>query len=278
VRAMVRCFRSRRSYRRRHSHHDQWYELRAISGKKMPHRKEDFNLKGSWPTLPLLGPCFGLFAILLVAGLHYTNPSAVEWSAAKHYFTACYASGIAVTLFLERYYPTDVYRKRLLEALASLVGFAVSALFFVTFATSLLWRDLNVAFYSAVAAAVVMIPRRTDTIRALALVLMAIAAIHQPLVSARPPFLSLTVLWTALGISCVLKDGISHSTIGRAFSVPSLACVLCATFGVYQVSVARETGSLLIFTFGATTIIFFGIGTAVIIVRGTWWERQRRRR
>lgn len=107
---------------------------------------------------------------------------------------------------------------------------------------------------------------------------MAIAAIHPPLVSTRPPFVTLSIVWAVLGLSCVFQTDAWRIAIRRVFSVGTFFCLLCTAFGVYQVEIGYRTGSLALLVIGTVTIALCGTGTAVVIIRGSWSERHARRR
>ena len=225
--------------------------------------------------LLFIGPCMGFFALALEVIISYSAGSATKWSQAGQWFAACYAIGLTVSLFLERNYPPGGDNEnRLPEIFISLLGFVVSVVFLLAFANSRALMDLRIGSYNAIAAGTFMVRRRTDRIRALTFGLLAIVAIHSPLVTTRPPFISLSIFWAVLGVSCVVGTNVSNNTVRRAFSVPVLACALCTAFGAYELLVAYRTKSLAGLVIGTITVGFFGVGTAIVMIRGSWWERR----
>lgn len=114
----------------------------------------------------LVGPSVALFAILLGVIILHSRGATVRWWDAAEFFAACYASGIAISLFLERHrsYPKE---HALLEMLIGLVALGVSSVFLRDFASSRTWMDLRIGLYSAISGAIIITPRRTDWMRAL---------------------------------------------------------------------------------------------------------------
>jgi hypothetical protein len=225
----------------------------------------------------LIGPSVAVFAVLLGGIMLHLREREMIWPPAAQFFAACYASGIALSLFLERH-QIEANRHTLVQTLIGLVAVAISGIFLLQFAKSGVLTDLRMGLYNAIAGGIIMIPRRTDKMRACALCLMAVAAIHGPVVYGHPPFVSLSILWGLLGLGCVVEANVAHSFIRRTLSLGTLMCLLVTAFGAYQIQVGYHDHSFPLLVIGIVTVAFFGLGTAMVITRGSWSERHTKHR
>lgn len=225
----------------------------------------------------LIGPSIAVFAVLLGGIILHLTGKAIRWSTAAQFFAACYASGIALSLFLERH-QIEPNGHTLVQGLIGLVAVAISAIFLLQFAKSGMLVNLRMGLYNAIAGGTIMIPQRTDKMRASSLGLMAVAAIHSPWVYSYPPFVSLSILGGLLSLGCVVEANIAHTLIRRTLSVGTLMCLLITAFGVYQIKIGYRDHSFPLLVIGIVTVAFFGLGTAVVITRGSWSERHPRQR
>jgi hypothetical protein len=231
---------------------------------------------GSELLLLLIGPSVAVFAVVLGGIMLHLRGEAITWPAAAQLFAACYASGIALSLFLERH-RFEASNHALVQALLGFIALAICGVFLLQFTKNGMLADLRIGLYNAIAGGIIIIPRRTDKMRALALGLMALAALHGPLVYIHPPFISLSILWIVFGISCMMEVKFAHAAIRRTFSVGTLVCLLIIGFGIYQIQIGYQSHSFPLLAIGIITVAFFGLGTAVVITRGSWSERHSRR-
>ncbi len=159
-----------------------------------------------------------------------------------------------------------------LRILVGLGGLVISAVFlFRSYDTHAL-SDLRFGIFSAIASAATVLPRRTERVRALAFGLMAIAETHRPLLALSPPFVSLGLLSAFAAAVCLIRAGVTHRLIRRVFTaLPALFLAVSGVYGLPGVYRAWPPIALVLYV---AAILFFGIGTVVIMARGTSWERR----
>lgn len=224
--------------------------------------------------IPLLGAALGLSIASLAAVLRASRPP-MEWPEAVEVFAGGYATGVSVTLYVERYCRAAALGSyRIIESSGAGVGFATVLALVWAFASGRPLADPALDLCSAIAAAALLIRERTDRVRALVLILMAIAVFHWPPVSVHFPFISLSIFWVVLAVGC-LTGGHGHRTaVHRLFSVGVLTNLIVAAFGVYALRLAYTVGSPLGLLLGGAMLILGTMGTAVIVLRGPWLEQH----
>jgi len=161
-----------------------------------------------------------------------------------------------------------------LEVVIALVGLGISTAFLFQFAYTRVWTDLRYGLFGIIASGAILVPRRTDKIRALAFALMGIVTIQTPVVASRPPFVSLAIVCAAAALACLLPVGETHTAIRWLFSAPTIVCMFLTAvglFGLHTAYQASSTSGLVIFS---ATVLFFGIGTVAIVVWGPSWEQH----
>ncbi len=228
-----------------------------------------------------------LLVVLFVAVLSFPLGMIIEhlsigaplsyWQALR-ISALCYSVGLAALLFIERdeHWTQALDDHRPLEAVMALIGLGIAMSFLLQFRHAHVWADLRYGLFSAVASGAILIPRRTDKIRAAAFALMSVGAIQTPLLGSRPPFVSLAIVCGAAAVACLLPRGGSHTAIRRLFSAPTIVCIFLTAVGLYGLRTAyriSSTSGLVIFS---ATVLFFGIGTIAIVVWGPSWERHSR--
>ncbi len=225
-----------------------------------------------------MGPGFGLAVVSLTA-VFRLGRAPMGWSEAAELFAAAYTAAVSVSLYLERYSPAPAPRThRVIESLGAAVGFATVLVTVWMFASGRPLAEPALGLCSAIAAAALLVRRRTDRIRALVLALMAAAAFHWPPVSVRLPFISLSIFWGVLAVGCLIGDHPHRTAIRRFFSVGVLTNLVVAAFGAYALQVAYAVRSSLGLLLGGAMLMLGATGAVVIVLRGTWPERQARRR
>ncbi len=242
----------------------------------MRNRKGSYS-RGSRRPLLLGLLTFAALSIPLGMIVAYTTSSATPFLQALQISGLCYAVGLAGLLFIESEHrwsdATDDQRP--LEVIMALIGLGISIAFLIHFAHARMFANLRYGLLSAIVSVTFLIPRRTDKIRALAFALMAVATVQFPLVSSRPPFISLGVVCGAAAVACLLPMGERQTAIRRL--PQTILCMFLTVMGLYRLHTAYQissTSGLVIF--GATAL-FFGVGTIVIVTRGDWFERHSRR-
>jgi hypothetical protein len=230
------------------------------------------------PFVSLIGPGVGL-ALVSLTNVFRSGRAPMGWRESVELFAASYAAGVSVSLYLERYFPAGARStRRIVEALSAAVGFAAALALLSILASSRRWVEAGLGLSTAVAAAGLLVPERSDRVRALVLAVMAVAALRWPPVIARPPFISLSIFWGALALGCAIGDRPRRTVIRRLFSVGVLAGLVCAAFGVYMLEVEYALGSPVGLLLGGAIVIMGAGGSVVIVVCGTWPERQARQR
>ena len=211
------------------------------------------------------------FAIIIVPKM-VSSPT-TYWRASALAYSAC----LAAVLFIERAERTQTSDgHRFLEVVLALIGLALSLGFFLRFTQISVWADLRYGFFSAFASGVFLIPQRTDKLRALAFALMAAAAFRIPLLSFRPPFVSLAIVCTAAAVVCVVPSGGGHKAIRRFFSAPAIVGILLTAVALHGLYTACRAGSAADVVVFSAAVLFSGGATIVIVARGPWWERHSR--
>jgi hypothetical protein len=244
----------------------------------MGNRKR-FHIRVSRRPLLLALFTFAALSVPIRAIAEYTASGSVPYSQALRISGLCYAIGLAALLFIEseQRWTNTPDDRRPLEVIIALVGLGVSIAFLIQFAYARVFGDLRYGLLSAIASGTLLIHRRTDKIRALAFALMSVATVQSPLVSSRPPFISLAVVCGAAAAACLLPVSESQTAIRRLFSPPSIVCMFLAAMGLYEFNIAWHTSSKFGLLVSSATVFFFGVGTVVIVMRGTWAERHSRR-
>lgn len=228
--------------------------------------------------VPLMGPGLGLALVSLTAVLR-SGRAPMGWPESARVFASGYATGVSVSLYLERYFRAAALRThRIIESLGAAVGFAAVLVIVWMFASGRPLAEPAVGLCSAIAAASLLVRERTDRIRALVLALMAAVAFHWPPVSVRPPFISLSIFWGVLAVECLIGVNRHRTAVRRFFSVGVLTNLVVAAFGAYALQVAYAVGSSLGLLLGGAMLMLGAAGTVVIVLRGTWPERQARQR
>jgi hypothetical protein len=188
----------------------------------------------------------------------------------------CYSVSLAAFLFIERdeRWTQEPQEYRRLEVVIALVGLGIATAFLVQFANTRVWADLRYGLFSAIVSGAVLVPQRTDKIRALAFGLTSIATIQMPLLALHPPFVSLAIVCGAAAVICLFPLSRSRTALRRFFSAPVIVGMFLTAFGFYGLHTAYQmssTSGLVIFS---ATVLFFSVGTIAIVVWGPSWERH----
>jgi hypothetical protein len=215
------------------------------------------------------------FPIGIILGHELIGVSFSYWQAMR-IAGLCYAIGLAVLLFIER----DVRltqasdARRPLEVVIALAGLGIAISFLSQFFHTDSWDDLRYGLFSAIASGTFLVPARTGKIRALAFALMGIATVHPHPISSRPPFISLAIVCVAAAVACLFPLGKNQTATRRLFSVPTIVCTFLTVTGLSGLKAAHQTSSISGMVIFSAIILFFGIGTIAIVVRGPSRERQ----
>ncbi len=228
--------------------------------------------------LPLLfaAPALAILLLAAYAVVALFRGTTLPWWQALSLSLSTYPVVLAAVLFIEDDDSLEsVASGELWRILLGLGGLAISAfLVFQWYGTHVL-SDIRFGLFSAIASAATLFPRRTQHMRALAFALMAIAETHRPLVALNPPFVSLGLLSAFAAIVCLIRAGITHTLIRRALTaLPALFLAISGVCGLPAVYQAWPPIGLVLYV---AAILFFGIGTVIIIARGTAWERHAKR-
>ena len=239
----------------------------------MRNRKRSYS-RGSRRPLLLGLLTFAALSIPLGAIVEYTTSSAAPYLQALQISGLCYAVGLAGLLFIESEHRwTDATDdQRPLEVIMALIGLGISIAFLIHFAHARTFADLRYGLLSAIVSGTFLIPRRTDKIRALAFALMAVATVQFPLVSSRPTLhISGSCLWCRrIGLSFTYGRETDSDSAASANDPLYVSYCNGSLWAPYSISNDFTSGLVI---FGATAL-FFGVGTVVIVIRGTWWERH----
>lgn len=112
--------------------------------------------------------------------------------------------------------------------------------------------------------------------RAVAFGAMAMATFHLPLLSRLPPFITLSDLFAAASLGCLVRADRRDEIIARGLGVLAGAAVAASSiYGIWIAYQAKSVVGLLIFSAG---ILFSGGGTVLVLVRGPWPREQTARR
>lgn len=234
-----------------------------------------FTSRASWW---LLAPGVALLALPLGAAIAQTNGNTAPWWQALRLSAGAYLAVLAVLLFVEQEHllrsPSD---SRVAEVGIAFIGLCISAFLIAESVNSRSLPDLRFGAFGVFASGVFFVPRRTEIVRALAFVLMAIATFRLPVVAVHPLYISVSALSAAAAVFCAVRITGGRTMIRRAFSVGALLSALMTAMSIGAFRVAYEAGSTAGLLISSAAILFFGIGTFVIVTRGDWFERHSRR-
>ncbi len=234
-----------------------------------------FTSRVSWL---LLAPAIALLTLPLGALIMQASGTSEAWRQALRLSAGVYEAVLAVLLFLEQRHPsTSPGDSRFLEVSIASLGLFISAFLVAESLTSRSFPYLRFGAFGAIASGVFLLSRRTNLIRASAFALMAAVTFHLPLVAVHPLYISISALSAAAAVLCIVSSAGGPTMIRRAFSVGALLAALMTAMSISAFKVAYQAGSTMGLLISTVGVLFFGIGTLVIIIRGDWFERHSRR-
>jgi len=199
----------------------------------------------------------------------HSSEFATAWSFAWRMSVSAYAIPLTLSLLYEDEWAQAAEDFRPLEIVIGLAGLGIGIFVLLGALRSSSWPDSRLGSFVGIASAAILYLRRTDRIRALAFGAMAIATFHLPLVFRQPPFLTASDIFAALAIRFLVRVKRGRAA-RRPVLVPVLACTVCTVTGVYGLSMAYQMRSVLGLLIFSATILFFGGGVVLILVRGPW--------
>jgi hypothetical protein len=153
-------------------------------------------------------PLVAALSFLIALIFQLTTKSDASYRQALWLAGIAYSSSLAAVLFLERdqLWLRTADRERPVEIFLALIGSVVTFAFIWRFTWTRAWADLQYGFFSALACLPYLVPRRTDRVRSVAFMLMSAVTFHQPLISLRPPFISLSLIFAVTAVFCLLHS------------------------------------------------------------------------